>query len=252
MPQFKCAGKLGDIIWGLPAIRALGGGPLTLCQRYTFFDMVNAYPFVAPLLAKQSYIRGIRLGKETQDDLDIAPWWIDDFRRGVLKPDGSWNLATLALTKHGLPLKEVDMPWLTPVSGYSIPERPYYVISRNAQNGTCHNPAMPWKAILECIRGQSYFLGYKSEHALFEAEHGEVPYLEIDDLAHASAIIAQATAFVGCQSVFHTIAEGLKKPVILEVSPMYPSVIFRRKKVLNVWTNTPSSDEIGDILVGNG
>jgi len=60
--SFKHSGDLGDIIYSLPVIKALGGGIIYLNpnNKFTNFTM-NGYEFIKPLLLSQDYVKGVGL-----------------------------------------------------------------------------------------------------------------------------------------------------------------------------------------------
>lgn len=216
-------------------MKAMGGGDLILQQRYSFFPVASAYVALKELLLLQDYIKYVDVDESGAfGGTDLNHWWLDDFRKGKLKPDGTWNLATLVARKFGLSDSIVDEAWL-----YAEPKPvAKFVICRNTQE-TCESPMMPWHEIAAAVRGEAVFLGYRSEHAEFVRQYGYVDYYPIASLLEAAKIIQGARACFLNQSVFHAITEAMKKPLLLEVSHVYPSVIFRRSQAFYAWTEAP-------------
>jgi hypothetical protein len=236
MATFEMSGKLGDCVLYLPTLRALAAhdvfNEVVLTDKFPFFSWDDAAPLLQPLLAAQPYIHSVRRGN-LGDGISLDTWWLDDFRTGKLKPDGSWNIASLCLDRFHLPHSALDAPWLTP-STIGRPADYDYYIARNAQP-PCANVAMPWRKILERVGRRCCFLGLRTEWERFCGEFGHVDYKAISHLYDAANLMAGGKAVFCNHSVFQTIAEGLKKPIMLEVHSVYPGVIFRRPGAVYAW-----------------
>lgn len=236
------SGKLGDTLWALPAMREMlrlrheEQGIVCLQQRYPFFDVRVALRALRPLLIQQSYISDVTLNCPA-DAVDGNVWWLDEFRSGKLKSDGTWNLATLALRRFNLPDSCADSAWI------SVEPKPIakYVISRCLQP-SCWNASMLWPAILDRYGQESVFLGARVEYEGFIGQFGRrVAYHRTETLREAAQVIAGSDRIFCNQSALHTIAEAMKKDIVLEVSNDYPSVVFRRPGVVNVWDRFPEA-----------
>jgi hypothetical protein len=220
---------------------------VVLTDRFPFFNWNEAEPLLRPLLEAQPYIHSVRRGLNGEGMVDLNTWWLDDFRNGRLAPDGSWNIASLCLDRFQLPHSCLDEPWISSPMRPQAEYSPKYIVARNAQSH-CHNAAMPWRRIMDCVRSETAFIGLKTEWERFNADYGPIEHLSVPDLAVAAAYIAGAKGVFCNQSVFHAIAEGLKKPVLLEVCNDFPSVIFRRPRAFYAWSGRaewwPSLDEV--------
>ena len=73
-----------------------------------------------------------------------------------------------------------------------------------------------------------YMYGNSQEVALTEA-------YKTKGLLEAAQVIAGAKLFVGNQTATHAIAEGLKKPIVLEVWREGPNCIVHRPGVVHGW-----------------
>ena len=97
---FKHSGKLGDIIYSLPTIRALGGGVLHLAECPELKFGSREIGAILPLLRVQPYIRGVKIWDGTPVDYDL-----DSFRSGRVDRT---NLASLFLSQFGISDSERD------------------------------------------------------------------------------------------------------------------------------------------------
>jgi ADP-heptose:LPS heptosyltransferase len=235
-------GKAGDLIWSLPTMRALAPGQrctIVMSQKYAWYPIELLVQQLEPLLLRQPYIdkvvidtRGIAGTLEGYTTGDY--WWLDDFRSGKLRPDGTWNLASLVSRAHNLPDSVLTGAWLS-----ILPKRKAkYVVARNCQ-ATCRNSMMPWRQIADEIRGQAVFLGHSAEHVEFVRHFGHIDFYPTENLEEAAAIIAGADSIFCNQSVLHAMAEAMKKPILLEVSLDFPSVLWHRSQVFNAWQEYP-------------
>lgn len=225
MPTFKHSGSIGDVIYSLPAVKALGGGEIRLdvngkaWWKHLFGDPVAQ---LAPLLEAQPYITGVTAwdGKPVDYDLDL-------FRECFWHPHlpKILTLADLHTMSVGLPAQLKDEKWLTiEPSDY----RPACVIHRSARY---HSPFFNWRMFVEDHPG-SVFTGLAKEHEDFEARFGKIEHVPTANLLELARLIAGADMFAGNQSSPYSIAEGLKKKAVLEASPEVPNCMFYRPGVV--------------------
>jgi hypothetical protein len=204
--RFGHSGRLGDIVFHLAAIRQMGGGDLVLFWS----DVCQVGPAEAaallPLLARQPYVRSARWQPAWDGlGLNLDGW------RAHLRPD--LNLADGLARWLGLPYWPREDPWL------EVPDpRPVapVVFARALRR---QNPAFPWRRAWEAYADRAAFVGLPDEHAAFEREVGPVRFEPTPDLYEAARVIAACHLFVGSQSCLHAVAEGLKRPIVLEVPP---------------------------------
>jgi len=169
--KFKHSGDMGDIIYSLPAIRALGGGTLyldvnggkdsKLIQPFVKpFDRdrlrfgVDEFNFLKPLLMKQSYIKDVQpwAGEEVDHDLD-------KFREVFVQ--GGFNLAECHLLACGINSGNHLTPWLQamPVKvGKDIS------ISRSLRRQSNHDF---WDSNRNFLKENGLFLGLDLEYEVF-------------------------------------------------------------------------------------
>ena len=221
MPTFKHSGDLGDIIFSLPTIRALGGGTLLLDPSGGASEpavLETAHPRkhtrltkrriddLRPLLELQPYIESVRCwsGEPVDYNLDL-------FRRHVK----GGTLADAHLKAFNLDSRERDRAWLT-VPEPTVIEGKIIVISRSVRAMGNHGF---WESALELIKDRCVFVGLPKEHEIFQyCFECEVPYHPTGSILDLARVIAGCRQFVGNSSFPHALAEAMKKPLVLEMA----------------------------------
>lgn len=250
---FKHAGDLGDIIFSLPTIRALGGGVLALhSERWTREPMTSdsKAQSLRALLITQPYITEVRW-LLPGDPADVN---LNDFRaayfRDFKKPEfpKQRNLCEWILRTHGCDPDEQNKQWLE-VEPFRVSP---VIVNRTGAGRKPHhvyrNREFPWREIVEKYKHDITFVGSSIEYADFCMRFGDVPRADTPDLHALARIIAGADLFIGNQSCAYAIAEGLKKPAVLEVCPWLPNCLFNRSDVVHGWgsdINLPPLRNIG-------
>ena len=228
---FKHSGDLGDIVYSLPVMKALGGGVLYLdpnggkgtgnvnlgYKDYTNLN-VKGIEFLRPLLEIQSYITDIKLWSGEAVDYNL-----DEFRKHIKFN----NLAYSHLCAFKLPNSYADLRWLYEIKikeGYEDK----FILSRSPKVQGNHEF---WEFNVRQIRENCVFIGLEKEHEIFEYALGySVQFYKVSDALEMAEIIYSGKQFIGNQSLAQSIAEGLKKPLICEVNKNYPAVVFNRKE----------------------
>jgi hypothetical protein len=226
---FKHSGDLGDIIFSIPTIDALGGGTLCLDpdggvssplvswvgQPSTKLT-IKSINELAPLLRIQ---KGI---------VDVVPWSgqkvkydLDKFRKHIFFN----NVCISHLDAFGLNHNLSQKPWLNFPYKRKLPKR--VVISRSPPY---HGNFTFWVHQLVRIKNDAIFVGIQKEHEIFEYTFGHkidfYPTPSILDLAET--INSAGTLFCN-QGLPHAIAEGLHHRLVCEVYRVYPSAVFNGK-----------------------
>lgn len=226
MKQFVHSGDLGDVIYSLPTIKAMGGGNLWLMDMpgvQTMHGMTRQrFEAIRPLVNVQPYIHDVygpgSPGMYTNDDELIN---LNQFRSMNRDLVNEW-LPNHYLDVHGIEREAAHQPWLTAEPRGSWP----VLIARSARY---HNPRFPWRQVLDKYRYAAAFIGTPAEHAAFNVEFdASLPYERTTDLLDAARAIAGCYLFIGNQSCPLAIAEGLKKPIVCEVCPYCPNCISPR------------------------
>lgn len=211
---FLHSGARGDIIYGLPAIKALGGGILYIkldAKHYKSRPMdLKDLEMFRELLAGQDYIEDVKKWEyDAYIDCDL-----DKFRETV-KP--CQLLSEAHLTRFNLNF-DLSQPWLD-ILGTHVAD---IVVNRSER----YHGAFDWGELTpwqdKCI-----FIGLKSEHDRFIEATGlmHVPYYGECTYHKLAEIIAGSKLFVGNQSFAYSLAEAMKHPRVLEVCPICPNCL---------------------------
>ncbi len=228
MPWFGHSGDMGDIIYALPTIKAVGGGTLYLYfqpgKTWHGMDAGKAASLRSRLIL-QPYIKGVIFCPEGRPPL--AP----DHNLNGFRDHGrpGRNLADMHLATHGLGPEGRCAPWLEvdrPATEAAV------VFARSAR---CRNHDFPWRRVWETYRRVATFVGTAEEHQDFCSSIGSVPRIPTANLLEVARVIAGSQLFVGNQSCPAAIAEGLKHPMILEVYPPLSNCCFERLGRINAW-----------------
>ena len=227
----KHSGDLGDIIFSLPTVRALGGGILYLDPaggktephvRITCFPergtrlTATSIEWLKPLLLLQEYITDVRYwsGEAVDYNLDIF--------RSYSRQE---NLADSHLAAFRLPSSLRDTAWLK-VDQPQAMEGFRQVISRTMRK---HGNDQFWEAFLREHQRECLFVGLEPEHEEFERRFGvSIRYYPTPTALDLARVIAGCSQFVGNPSFANAVAEGLKQNKILEVYRDAPNEIFVR------------------------
>jgi hypothetical protein len=222
MTTFRHSGKLGDLVYALPTVRAMGGGALYVHpgggQGIGERDACS----LLPLLQAQEYISEAELWRNQPFDVDLDVW------RTFFQPF-SHSLAESHLMAFGLPLEEISVRWLRV-------NRPRMPSGRVVFSRTGIRVGVPgfWELCHRLFRERAVFVGSQKEHRLFCEQVGPIEYLPTADLLELACVIEDSELFVGNQSCPYAIAEGLKHKAILGVEPGAPDCIFWRTDALMV------------------
>ncbi len=217
--SFKHSGDLGDIIFALPTVRALGGGVLYLDPDGGASDPIFQGPdridkrtkltagrieSLKPLLMQQPYIEDVRFWRGEKVDYNL-----DRFRESK-----SWYcLIDMCLDTFHVDRKHKDTAWLTVADPITEPGYPF-VINRTVRY---HGNYSFWKSNLPFFGPQSLFVGLAKEHEIFEYTfETKVRYQPTPTILQLARYVAGCCQFIGNASFPHAIAEGLKKPLIAE------------------------------------
>lgn len=214
---FWHSGDLGDIIYALPLIKALGGGRLVLGPSKVVAPYVTRekmsrkrFDFIRPLLQKQSYLSAVEFSETRPEDaIDL-----NEFRLYIhgaaFDHNKNARLTSLPLKLMGVPSWIDCFPWLT------VERLPKAAPVLFARSSRYHNPKFDWKRIHEKYKEQAVFVGLKEEYESFVRNVGEVKYCYVEDALELARHINSAELIVSNQTLALAIAVGLRKQVIVE------------------------------------
>lgn len=190
------------------------------------------FAVLTPLLLAQSYVCDV--AEYTGQKVDVN---MNDFRAKMFPALRRGLGATTRLTEWqrdvvGAPPSCEEIPWLevtsNPVARYVINQTERY-----------HNPLFPWERLMDEVGREAVFVGLEAEKEAFDrVSKVSIPHYKTKDLLEAAQVIAGGECFIGNQSVCYAIAEGLKKPALLEIYPRMPNCLFQRPGVVHGWDSS--------------
>lgn len=232
---FYHAGSMGDVIYALPTIRALGGGILHLGPTPTTKQRARnpidetAFKFLAPLLRAQPYITGLHYAPQrpnTTHDLNA-------FRLAYSNKtaDRRVSLAVQHLRAHRLPDSHAETAW---IEASPLASAHDVIASRSMRY---HNRFFDWKRIVETYHPG--FVGDDTEYENFVFRYGETPRLPVSDALVLARYIAGCGLFIGNQSLPMAIAEGMKHRLVQETYNHSPDCQYPRRNATYCFQGEP-------------
>ena len=214
MLRFGHSGKMGDILYALPAVAACAPAELYLRPGLAFGE--HEANLLMPLLRAQPYLSRVTFGSGAEVDVNL-----DRFRQQ--DPENN-NLVDCHLRLLGLPGSLKDRAWL---SVGSLGELPAGTVLFGR---SLHHVGIDgfWEACMDLFGERALFVGTEEEHGIFCKTYGQIPYRPTRDMLELAGLIKQAALFVGNQSCPYAIAEGLKRPTVQHVFLRSPNCVFDR------------------------
>ena len=225
---FKHSGHSGDIIYSLPAIKALSAGRtailyLQIDQPARFPSGMTPHPvgdvklnnFMAeallPLLCGQPYLSKVEIyaGQAVDYDLDVF--------RELWLPLDRGHIAHWYFWVYGV-AGDLSEPWLH-ISECQQSDNTIVL----ARSHRYRNDSLDFSFLNTC--GEIRFVGTRAEYEDMKSVLPGLRYVECKDFLCLARTIRSARFFIGNQSFPYALAEALKVPRILEVSPLCPNVI---------------------------
>jgi hypothetical protein len=224
---FSHGGKLGDLLAGLPTVRAMSRGNglaeiIITKEHWGYSDGRTALNQLQRLLQAQDYIGNVAY----QDKPAGGVIDLDRFRNHWWK---GMNIADFHLSAFRLPHHERDRPWLAvePIHAARV------VFSRTSTkrrgdpcDAIAHDPDFPWQRIADTYRNEAVFMGLPSEHQDFCRLFGDVAYRQTWDLYEAAQVIAGAQLMIANSSAPLWLGLGLGKRCVQEVWSENPCCKF--------------------------
>jgi hypothetical protein len=220
---FKHNGNLGDIIYSLPTIIALGGGVLYISNERNNIGIkgraskprpmtVDGLSQIIDLLKLQPYLHDVRLYKNEKVDFNL-----NKFREYILdEPQASikWrhHLSRWHLKAFGVKFN-LALPWIQNIASIYAGD---IVIGRCTRYISKENK-FNWK-ILKDYENQCVFVGFKDEYIKFiECTELNIKRYPINTILEFAQIIKGSKLYIGNQSLGFALAEAMKHPRVLEV-----------------------------------
>jgi hypothetical protein len=230
MKSAMISGDVGDIIYSLSSIRALGVELvyLNFNSKYklrtigqTKFNQKGA-EMLKPLIESQPYIKEVRFydGEKVDYNLDLFRWYGDLTYA---------NLCSTILKTFGCSLEEMKKQWL-----FVEPVTRGKIVLINKTDRYLNNE-VDWNEFIETYGEYMAFVGIQSEYDSFINEYKcDIPFFHTKDFLELAQLISGASLFIGNQSSPYSIAEGLKKDTIQVVCDQCPNCLFPRENAYYV------------------
>ena len=209
------SGNLGDVIYGLNAIRLAGGGGLTI-GRWQNGTSPCSMPITEaqfdkfrPLLDVQPYLKSVAYAAGYPEYIMDLNKFRDDWNNGPLrKKTGINSLCKMHCYTLGVDDKFRDSDMWLSVPGPIHTNR--IIIHRSARY---HANNFPWADVVKRYGDQLLFVGMPDEHVEFQREFGKVSFWQAKNLLELAQLVVGADAFIGNQSFPCAVALGYGQTV---------------------------------------
>jgi hypothetical protein len=232
MPEraFKHSGNLADIIFSLPAVKALGGGILyldvnggrgdpfiakNLVDERTRFD-IHAYQVIRPLLAEQSYIKDVRIWNGEAVDVNLDGW-------RSIAADPRTNISAIYMRMLGLREDLVHEPWLS-ISAEPLRLHKDLLVNRTLRLQSKYHI---WQFDKAYWLERGVFIGLPIEHEWFEhAFSCKIDFHPTADALEIARVLRGGRKLIANQGFIMSIAIGLGVPFLQETYHLMPNCQF--------------------------
>lgn len=223
MKTFKHFGKIGDVIYSLPTIKAMGGGVLYLPESTP--ESPRLYSNLKPLLEQQPYIHEVKEYPSGLGYLEQVPGIHIDVDLDLHRTHnnrGHLNMVLRYFQVFGIKADH-KQPWLT-IEGPRLIEHDYNLINLTPRfrDGSTVN----WKKVFAAIPKPVYFIGTEDEHSQFVDKIAPIERLCTADFLTFALYIKYCSALFCNQSASVTIAQSIGKSYYLEKKPRKTNVLF--------------------------
>lgn len=240
--KFHHSGDLGDIIYSLPFIKALGGGVLILSSDY--HDMEIRSPMTLPkaeminsLLMGQEYIFDVRCTPSKPSDIDVdlnqfrkifIDWGNQKFTEDevvIIRKKTLTQLYREMLNPNVSPDFDKNK-WLHYKEKIVIDDKPIII------NKTERYPreGFPWSKLVNEYGKKMLFVGSQHEYNLFIKKYGYVDFYPTKSYLTLAHVINGAKLFIGNQSFPYSLAEGMKINTLQETNnTIAPNCMYIRE-----------------------
>lgn len=159
----------------------------------------------------------------------------DPFRRRLLRHfQPGRTISDYVAEVLGVPTSCSQRPWLTVDVPMHVEGCPVLM----CRTERYRNYSFPWHEVIKKYAGRIAFVGHQHEWETCCQMWGQIPYCPTETIWDLARLIAGCRLFIGNQSLALAIAEGFKKPVLMECWPKLPDTIWNRPNA-TAWLNKP-------------
>ena len=196
------SGCIGDIIYSIPTMQALGVTTLYIDDRSWTKPIVSRIGLFSRLIEAQ----GIAVKKHEGESIDVD---LSTYRNGGMVYGE--NIANRVARWAGAKV-DLSKPWIkSSKNNYAAGK---IIVSRGAR---WHGEFFPWREIVDTCSDDIMFVGHTDEYDDFCNKFGKVERLHTIDLYDVAEAISGASLFIGNQSSPNAIANALHAPSIVEI-----------------------------------
>lgn len=237
--NFYHSGDLGDIIYSLPTVKALGGGVLHLGNKHTIANNKPEKLITSEIvqnfksfLSQQNYIKDVVFTDNENIKIDynlnkfrtfFVDWGNKKYNVEEAAKLRQTNLVELTQKEFNLSGNLYLDKWLS--CDEKVDTLPIVVNRTSRYN----NSLFPWRQIIEFIGDKIMFVGHENEYNNFINKFGKVEYKKALNFNELFKIINSCNLFIGNQSFCYSLAEGLKKSCIQETDTYMNNCMYFRK-----------------------
>jgi len=219
---FLHSGHLGDIINSLPSIKEIAKNKI--CRL--FIKVQEGYLLepsikkLLPLLEKQDYIKEVKIYKNENIDVDLNLF--RDFPISLNLDSVRWYFHITGI--HG----DTNNKYLHNIEEHHLKKKIVIIRSISRKNYLINYSFL--KKYNEVI-----FIGLKNEYEDLKKEIPNLDFYECKDFLEMAEIINSCKIFIGNLSFGYTLAEGLKKPRLLESGLNFPLIYPNGKNAFDFY-----------------
>lgn len=237
--NFKHSGHLGDIIYSLPFLKAVlkkfnaDKASFIISKNKKYFPppgqhhicgpvwiSQEMFDFIYPLLIHQDYIHDVQFIEEhliPENNINL-----DIFRSQNIINLAAGSLKDYYFKAYGLAKRSNEF-WIKSQNSNVI--KNYDVIISRSTRYT--NSAINYLILDDICNISKGFLGTNFEYQQFLLEFPEskIDYIHVANSFEASVYLSKCNLFIGNQSFFFSIAEGMQINRLLETCELCPNVI---------------------------
>lgn len=203
---FKHSGGMGDMILGLPTVMELGGG--------TFYLHTSQFAKMGSLLAAQPYLK--------VEELPFAQWKEKQVTHNLdlFRTISKVSIAEMHAGAFNVK-PDFSRPWLFNIP----PKRVAKIVIHDTGSQRFPGYTVDWN-LLKGYEKDCVFIGYDCDYLIFQRDRKlDISWYKTADLYEVAQVIKGCDLFIGNSSSPYTIAEGLKKPLVIDLyvgRPQYP------------------------------